>query len=340
MASTQTKYLEFRQYRDFGEVLNATFEFITKNFGNFFKVVFSIAGPFFILGTAVLGLFGYRILNNAIGSNVRRTMRYGYSEDTMAYTDIILLVVCGLVILLGMIALYLSIYGFIKIYMEKKSDDITVAEVFQFVKQNALRYIGSLLVLIFMFGIVISMIVLIMVAGVGGIGGFLVFILFMLFFAIFIYQSLFFAIVAFEDVNPFEAVVRGFQIVAGHWWFTLGIAFVLGFLNTILNSLVQYSAAAIIGIIGYNSYDDAPYWLLRIGFVSFAVLVGIMFIFISSITVIKNAVLYFSFVEKKDSVGLFEKIQALGGAHPGQEHEIKVERSKQQYTNEETDEEF
>jgi hypothetical protein len=340
MATTQNKYMEMRQQRDFGDVLNATFEFLSSNFGNFFKVIFTIVGPFFILATTVLGLFGYRLLNKLI--HLERTVkyRYGNPDELMNVPDALLLTVSFLALMLGMLALYLSIFGYIKCYVEKRSGEITVAEVLQFVKSNAMRFFGSSLVLLFMFGIIISIIVLIVVAGAGGMGGLFIFFIVMAMFAILIYQSLFFAILSFEDVNPIEAILRGFQIISGHWWFTFGILMVLGVLNTIINSLVQYSATALIEVVGYNSFDEAPSWLARIGFVSFGVLVGVMYIVVSSISIIKDAVLYFSFVETKESVGLMEKIQSLGSDITDHDQEIKIERSKQQYTNEETDEDF
>ena len=340
MATTQNKYLELRQQRDFGEVLNATFEFITLNFSNFFKVIFTIVGPFFILATAILGLFGYRLLNKFIHIQRSFSSRYGPSEDLMNLSDGLLLIISGIVIMLGLLILYLSIYGYIRKYLENKSDEIMVAEVLQFVKQNVLRFFWSILVLLFMFGIIISIVVLLAVAAAGTLGGLIIFLIVIAIFAIFIYQSLFFVIISFEDVNPIEAILRGFQVISGNWWFTFGIAMVLGVLNMIINSIVQYSAMAIIGVIGYNSYDDAPSWLIRIGFVSFGVLIGIMYIFISSITLIKDAILYFSFIEKKESVGLLAKIHALGGEKTEMEEEIKIERNKQQYTNEETEEDY
>ncbi len=339
--TTPHKYLELRQQRDFGEVLNTTFEFITANFGNFFKVIFTIVGPFFILATTILGLFGYRLFNKFMGLQQRITYKYqNRSDGLMNYQDAILIFVSIFIIMAGFLVLYLAIYGYIKSYQEKKTGDISVAEVLVFVKKNTLRFIGSALVLLLLFSVIGLLIFLIVLADTGGIGVLLIFFVAIAIFAIYIYQSLFFAILAFEPVNPFEAIMRGFRLISGNWWFTLGVAFVLGFLNTIINSVVQYGATAIMGVIGYNSYDSAPSWLVRIGFVSFGVLVGIMYIFISSISLIKDAVLYFSFVERKDSIGLMEKIQLLGGEQLENDAGIKIERNKQEYTNEGNEEDF
>ncbi len=46
--------IEFQRYRDFGQIINATFEFLRENFKQLAKAVIFLVGPFILL----TGIFG------------------------------------------------------------------------------------------------------------------------------------------------------------------------------------------------------------------------------------------------------------------------------------------
>src|SRR4051812_27178059 len=99
------KYIELRQHRDFGEVLNATFEFITGNFGNFFKVIFTIVGPLFVLAAASLSFFGYRIFNGFLSNNFFNNRFYYYDDNLFGIDNIILIAVTVILVLAAFLLL-------------------------------------------------------------------------------------------------------------------------------------------------------------------------------------------------------------------------------------------
>ena len=53
---TQNK-IEFQRYRDFGQIINSTFEFIRQNFLPLLKSLIFITGPFLLITGLLLGFY-------------------------------------------------------------------------------------------------------------------------------------------------------------------------------------------------------------------------------------------------------------------------------------------
>jgi hypothetical protein len=330
------KYIELRQQRDFGEVLNASFDFITSNFGNLFKVIFTIVGPVFVTAIAFLSFFGYRLFDRYLQDNSWRNFTYRYSSDSLFNgIDYIMIALTILALFAGVILMYITTYGYIKLYNEKRSSEIETREVWSFVKKNLLRYMASGFAFTLFFIILIAFMVLIFSFGYP----LLIFFGIIGFMAVFIYQSLFFAIITFEGFNPVNGIARGFNLVWGKWWFTLGIIIVMTLLSTVINSAVQYGGAMLFSLLRLNSYDEMPSWLARASIVSYAVLVMVCYVFLGALSIVKDAVLYFSFTEEKENMGLMEKLHMIAGESNDQP-EITVEKNKAAYSSEENEEEY
>jgi hypothetical protein len=328
------KYIELRQQRDFGEVLNTSFEFVTSNFGNFFKVVFTIVGPIFVAAFASFSVFGYRLFNRLFNGSAFR-FRY-YDENPFSTLDFVLIGIICLAGFVGVIILYITIYGYLKEYNESRNPEVQTRQVWNFVKKNFFRYIGSGLVF-FLFLIIAFALLFFMVSIQSPL---LIFLGFLLLIAVYVYQSLFFSIITFEGFNPVNAIARGFNLVWGKWWFTFGVMFVLGLLSGVLNSALNYGGVFLVSLVKMNSYDELPTWLTRIGLVSYVVLAFVFYMFIGSLSIVKDAILYFSYTEEKESYGLLEKLHMISGDAESGQPEITVEKNKTSFSSEQTEEDF
>src|SRR5436190_6667400 len=202
MAKAVVKYTELRKERDFGEILNTTFDFVIGNFGNFFKVIFTITGPMFIGAVVIMSFFGYRILNRLIFS-LGRSSRY--FDRFFTTNDWILLGVSVFVVIMGFLLLYMTAYGYLYVYNETRNPNVETRAVWSFVKRNFFRYIGSGFVFILFFVVCVVLMAVIVSSGIS----FFIVLAGLGFFAVVIFQSLFFAILSYENFNPFHAISRG-----------------------------------------------------------------------------------------------------------------------------------
>jgi len=104
--------IEFQRYRDFGQIINATFEFIRENFKQLAKAVIFLVGPFILL----TGIFGGLYQKNLFSFTSSLT---SLSQFGVAF---------GLYILFAMIStlvLISTIYSYIILYI-KREDEILI----------------------------------------------------------------------------------------------------------------------------------------------------------------------------------------------------------------------
>ncbi len=341
MATTNKKYIELRQQRDFGQVISTSFEFLFANFAGFFKTVFLITGLTFVLSISLFSLWLYKFING-VSEGVRAT-RYGRQSSSDALMtmfggmNLLYLILGGVVLIFSLMFTYLTVYSYIKIYVNnRKLMDISIGDVWNEVKKRLPKYIGGGI----LFVIIVTLLNALSVA-LDSVG-FLQFIIGLFTNAFIIYTYLYFLVlVNEEDVSVLDAFGRSFYLVSGRWWFTFGIFFVLFLLCYILTLLLSFTGIFIGGLVsnffGYAVSKYITFLLVITGSVLGTIYLYMVFCFF----IIKNSVLYYSYSEQKDSIGLLENIEALvtqTTQEPSQA--VRTERSNQQFTNDETEEEF
>ncbi len=341
MSSTRKKYIELRQQRYFGQVISTSFEFLFANFAGFFKTVFLITGFTFVLSISLFSLWFYKLING-FSSGLRAT-RYGSDKSSDALLamfggmNLFYLIIGAVVLLFSLMFTYLTVYSYIKIYVHnRKLMDISIGEVWNEVKKRLPKYIGGGI----LFVIIITLLNALSIALESV--GFLQFIIGLVINAFGIYAYLYFLVlVNEEEVSVLDAFGRSFYLVSGKWWFTFGVFFVLFLLCYILTLLLSFTGVFIGGMVsnffGYAVSKYVTFLLVVSGGVLGTIYLYMIFCFF----IIKNSVLYYSYSEQKDSIGLLENIEALAtqtDLEPSQA--VKTERSTQQFTNDETEEEF
>ena len=278
------KYIEVQKSRDLGQILNVSFSFMSQNIKN--------------LGLCVLYIGGLPLLISILYNvfvqwdsafNIGFTGSIG-SEFFITFLGSLIINIVTLIF----ITLVPIVY--IKIYIEKKSNDISVNEVWEgtyplfFRVLLAQILVGIITVIAFFFLII---------------PGFYVAIVF----------SLVSVIIAVEEIGISESLGRSSRLINGHWWFTFGLIFVITIITYALSFVFQVPtliASAVLPFI-YKDADllNESFWLLRV-FSGFGQLSSFFYAFYT----IGLTFHYFSLVEQKEATGLFNKIDALEGANP------------------------
>ncbi len=341
MAASNKKYIELRQHRDFGQIISTSFEFLLSNFGNFFRTVFAITGITFVLSISLLSLWFYKFFDNLIkvGGNTSR-----YNSGSNVYTDLFdgmnlyYLIGGSIVLLFSLLFTYLTIYTYVKIYVEKgKLVEITLKEVWTELKKKLGKYLGAGFLF---FILLIAENVLVVFSA--SLGIFIYILMALGSWALFYYMYLYFLIIVNEDeVDLMDAFGRSFYLVKGKWWQTFGLSFIIitlcYILTLLLSALGVFIGASANSLLGYSSSKYVSFFLVVTGSVIGTIYLYMIFCFY----IIKNSIIYYSYVESKDSIGLLEKIQILGSEPINTAHNtITTERNKQEFTNDESEEDY
>src|SRR4030042_4059505 len=113
--------VNFKQERDFGEIFNATFAFIGQEFKSLGRAIFTFVLPILIIA-AILMVFiqmEQQKYSNALISDPSNS--FGYMGSSLVYSLLLLLVV-----MVALSTLRCTVYGYIKVYVEKGKDHVTM----------------------------------------------------------------------------------------------------------------------------------------------------------------------------------------------------------------------
>lgn len=270
--------IEFAQVRDFGALLNATFEFIKQNYKILFKSIIFIAGPFILLA----GIFG----------GIYQSTMFSFDLEPEVQEFAIPFLLDMLFMVLAYLAIGVVAYSFILLYLEKPVEEIDVDDIWQ--KGKSIIWIliitGILYTLLVALGFV-----LIIIPGI--------YLLVML--------SPIYMIRLIEGKSFTEAVSRSANLISGKWWFTFGFLIVLGIIQGFLG-FVFYIPMYIITFISMFAGMDgsSPGAVSEITLIIGSIIssFGIIFYVISIIGISFH---YFNLVEQKDAPGLMKKIEEL-----------------------------
>jgi len=271
--------IEVQKSRDFGQTLSAAFNFLGQNFKNLVKNLLYIS--------AIPLLFAI-IFTNYIMEEFIYQPQY-ISENIGLY--ILNLFLSMLVTMVATVFISIIPIAYIKKYMEKKSTEISVNEVWQSVKKTFFK--------VYFAGIGISIIVVLAS---------------LLFLIPGIYLAIAFSLVpvilVIEEIGFSEALGRSSNLISGHWWLTFGMLIVLYIILSVVSVVFHIPLYIITFISALSSVNSdfilQPDWKMKI-----ATAFGSISYFIYSLFTLALTFHYFSLREKKEASGLFEKIENL-----------------------------
>lgn len=270
--------IEFRQSRDFGQLINATFSFISQNVKSFGQSLFFIAGPF-LLVSILYGLY-YQ------GTVVEPAAILDFNSGFFLH-----ILLSFLLQMLTSAMMVIVPVEYILLYMEKGKDGFSVNEVWQASSKDIIN------IFLTNFG-------LFLIIGFG----------FMLLFIPGVYLAVIFSLVVIIRViekNSFtEALGRSSRLISGYWWFTFGLLIVIFFIVIVITVVLNFPTYIYVFVKTFHDAD--PMALARPGWImTLTSLWGGLTYFLYSLIVVTLVFHYYNLVEKKEAAGLFEKVEGL-----------------------------
>lgn len=266
--------IEFRKVRDFGDLLNATFAFIRQNFKKLFLSMLFIAGPSIFLTGIAGGFYQSNVFSfrRSFGSFIPSALIY------------------YLFIFISFQLILTVTYSYINLYLEKDQDEVDVNDVWESVKKNLLMI---LLTTIGISVIVAFATILLIIPG--------------------IYLGIIFTIIYIvriqEKLPFFESISRCRYLMSGNWWFTFALLLiftVIQYFFTFLFLIPQY-IAMFIGMLHMQNGQIS----LNSTFMIISSIIASVSYFFYAIVLIGISLHYFSLVEKKEAIGLMEKLETI-----------------------------
>jgi hypothetical protein len=272
----QTK-IEFRKVRDFGGILNVTFEYIRKNFKLLFKSNLLIAGPAILLAGVFMGMYQSSMFN------------FAYDKDIQSVGIPFLLSVFFSIV--SYIIIIIVTYSHLVIYKTSETGQFDVEDVWQIFKKNFF--------MIFFTGIGYAVIVTF---------GFLLLVVPGIYLSIAL--SLIYIVRLEERVGFFDAVSRCTDLIKGNWWFTFGLIFVVGLIQGFLMYALyipNYIVMFFVAFSGMNSESAGIHNTLYI----LSSIISSLGALLYTVGTIAIAFQYYNLVERKEAPGLFAQIDEI-----------------------------
>lgn len=299
MQTNQLKTFDIRKRRDFGAVIGDTFIYARRHFKPLLRSIIIIAGPFMLLAAIYTGISQVNIMDMRASE--------GYFSSVMLNS-----IISNLFMMLSMVLLIAVIHAYVKIDIEKKTEDeIKPDQVWQEVKQSIWKSLGIILLYIVAFGIMAGLFALIFYTGGPVVFGFTIFIsIFIILYLAFRF-SFVYAAGLLDDYSTVNSFSRSWYMSDGYFWNNVGIMFIFGMLLGAISSIASIPAVVftVVGAMHGANADINPIWkfiviaIQTVG--TFIALTGYALPFIAYI------LQYFSAVEKTEGIGLLQRIEGM-----------------------------
>ncbi len=287
MEQIHIEKIEFKKVRDFGEKLNATIAFFRQNFKKLGRALLIIIVPGAVLSA---------ILSNAYQSIMVKTLKSGgflnFNFPSEAYPVLLGMIAIGL---LQVSLIYAIVYEYIILYIDK-GVDVDTKEVWQKAKKGFLKtlgglFIGYILIVLGVFLLLIPGIYLTMPV------------------------ALTFIIMFREQTGFFTALGRSLKLIRGKWWSTFGLLLITTIIMVLIGYLFSipfylFSGASMFSSLSSGEEASSFNQIMKI---LASIVYNLVVFVLYSIPLIALAFQYFNLVERKESAGLMDKINTMGG---------------------------
>ena len=279
--------VEFKKIREFGEIIGDTVLFVRQNFKPLMKS-FLVLWGIFALGTMVSSIIAQTQLYGSI-ENARATRAYSNSPFNMFYNFGFNYAIVIFFMILSYTAMYVSILSYIAVYVQKRNVAPTLTEVWAYFKFYFLRMLGS--------GVLMS-IFLILCFALCILPGLYVFPA----------VSLFYVVMIMENGGFVYSFERSFKLLKDEWWITAATIMVIWLITYACTMVIQIPAA-LIGMVSALMHAEQPFTASYAIITTVSSSISQVFLIIPIISV---TLIYYNLVERKESSGLFDRIEGLG----------------------------
>lgn len=313
MQNKQDHYLELKVNRDFGDIITLYFDFLKQNLKKFTNVFISYNGIFLI----ALLIVSYLLVSGFIGmitvsSNTAAVGSLGGTDDYVFY-----LLAGGILYFVVFIAVAVLNYSLAGAYMikyeEKKGNNFDKKEVWNLFKNR----LGSIVLFVVL---LIAIYVAVSIAGavmslIPILGIFAYYIL--IFFVLAWFGVSFFSMLQ-ENKDVTDAFGEGWNLVYKNFWKSVGVNFILGFLNGILVLVVMIIPGVIVGVYTFhvveNNVDIDAGIIPTVIYTLGTCLILIVGVFGQCLSQFVNGILYYSLHEKAYNTNARSKIEQIGNS--------------------------
>ncbi|MET4080526.1 hypothetical protein ABIB40_000470 [Pedobacter sp. UYP30] len=279
--------IEFKQPRDFGQIINDTFTFVRQNFKPLIKTYFLFCG-IFVLGSMVAMLMQqYKsviLINSAGGPGATRDPLLGL-KALMSWEYLIAIIFS----VATYVSMLTAILSYIALYVRKGNIAPSIEEVWPYFKYYFFRIFGSALPLLLMLGVGF---IFCLIPG----------------FYLFPFVAMIFPIIIIENGEFGYSFSRSFKIIKDNFWLTFGSMIVIWIIVYACMSAVVLPTT-LFSMIGLFS-KSSPHMSLALTMAT-TILQSLCQVF-TIIPLVTITLCYFSLVERKESTGLMERISNFG----------------------------
>ncbi len=282
--------INFKQERDFGDLFNATFSFISQEFKRLGTAILYFVFPFFIVSAIAMTIYSVKM------QEMSQAIIQGDKSDPFAIFSILgsmmgYVAATMLISILATSVLMCTVYGYIKLYIQKGPEGFTINDVWL----EVTKYFWKALIATIIVGIVV-----------------LVGIIFCVIPGIYLGVALFivFPIMIFEEKSFGTSFSRSMKLINTNWWLTFGILIVTGIIIYVLAIFVSIPSV----ILGFKSLftnikqNQMPVIDFSIGFYILSAITNLINNLFIVIPLVMSAFIYFSYVEKVEKPSLMDKI--------------------------------
>ena len=280
-----TSQLNFRKFRDFGDLLGDTFNFIKFEYKSFLRILMIYAGPF-ILFTAIASAWFQSGIFSMMSMMVDNDPAEILSEFGLK------LIVYMLAAVVSNTMLICVVYSYIQLYIERGKDGFVQEDVWYLVGKKFFQVLGAMVLM----GLIIGVgVMLCIIPGI--------------YFAVSFCLVL--AVLFFENQSVGNALGRSMSIIRNDFWIGLGLGVVINILVGVISYVfvlpsVVFSMVVSINTLKGNSSDGVNIvYMILVAFGTFGAS------FLSAIPHITFSLFYHSQIEKTESPGLINKIESI-----------------------------
>ena len=273
------------QQRDFGQKMNATFEFAIQNFGPLVKTLAFIAGPSALLTGIAQGMYQSRMLTVA-----KPTDPIGVLSQFMV-TEYMFVAIFGFI---TYFLAYASVSSFMVLYEEKgSSKDITPGEVWIKLTETIWTGIGAQIIAF----------ILILI-------GF-VFFFFPGIYLLICFQFILMIVIR-EKSSAISSLSRCYTLIKGKWWSTFGLIIIISFAVSII-ALVFQLPTLVVTIMNGLGFGSGIANLKGV-IIAASVISMVGSVITQGLLWIAIGFQYYNLVERLEGSGLRAEIDSLGNA--------------------------
>ena len=278
-------FIQFKQQREMGEIISVSFKFLRENYKAYFRLLFKVAGPAFLLLIVALSYYSYSTLGDPLNTEVFMSGEFIISFGILALT-----------LLLYFSAVYATVFNLIRSYIENKGK-IKDDEVAVWVKEDLGKMFGlNIISWVFIF----AGMMLFLIPGI----------------YVSVPLSIATAALIFKQQNIAESLTEGFNLVKSNWWMSFLSLVFIWIIVYVISLIFQLPLIIYTFVKAFTSVSEGSAADMSEMFDWVYILLSIIsslvqYIFYTIIP-IGVAFLYFHLNEKKNFTGTYERIDNLG----------------------------